>query len=178
MPSQSRRRSRILAAILISTLAPQAGSFASAAGSPASAPARPARLTPELMQKMRQLLAAKGQDGELLARFANASGLTATGQPWLKRTIYADNGSNPATTKHGFAIGRGADQGAVLDKTSPGSDIHYAYHVEPDGALLGALAYNRKTGEITMRNSAEAQTDLEVEFAFWAANVEPLLAAK
>jgi hypothetical protein len=141
---------------------------------PAAAPSAPASaLTPEIMKKMLQLIAAKGTDREAVAAYANPLGLTAAGQGWPDRQISAKGND---IVIHGFAVSRGSDQDLLLYSNTP--TIVHIYRANRNGKIVTALLLDKSAGQIITRAPAEAQSDLDAEFVYWAANVDSLIADK
>ena len=131
-------------------------------------------LPPELLSKMLRLIAAKGTDGNIPAKFVNALGMTATDQTWPDHQISAAR--NAADYTHGFALSREADQDLVISQRLP-SSIR-AYRAHRDGKIVAALIYDMQKDQITMRTPSEAQNELDTEFTFWAETVDRLIAGK
>jgi hypothetical protein len=177
MPSRACSRFLLLGAILAFVLVPSSGNVILAAGAPTAAPATHQRLTPELWQKMQQLNTAQGTDNDVSTKIANALGMTATGQGWPGHRFGALEHVNDSNlSQRIYVVSRGADQDVLLTRGTAG--VLFVYRIHRDGTLVAALSLNRETKEITMRNPAEAEADLEGEFAFWAANVDHLLEVK
>ena len=154
----------VLAVSMLAPLSAQAqGSAPNAAEVSASAP-----LTPGLLAKMLTLVSTKGRDGKIAPRFANAMGLTAAGQGWTDRQASAADG----VTNHFIAVGPGADSEILL------TALAASFRVRRDGTLLSALSVDAATRAITMRDPYDAQADFAAECAFWAQNIDSVLAQK
>jgi hypothetical protein len=129
-------------------------------------------LTPKLMSKMLQLITLRGTDQQLPASYANAMGLSASGQTWPDRQI-----ATRATLDnfiHAFSVSRGSDQDVVLYTRR--SDSVHAFRAHRDGKVVTALIFDNQTSQITMRAPAETQNELDLEFALWARGVDKLIA--
>jgi hypothetical protein len=151
--------------------AKKSGSAAASAAKTPDDPSSP--LTPEFMIKMVQLIALKGDDRVIPAAFANALGLTATGQPWPTHQIGALRGS---TDLHSFAYNNGNDQDLLL--TRKHQESVFAYRAHRDGKVVTALLWNKQTKQITMRDRVEAQAELDSEITFWAETIRPGVAGQ
>jgi len=158
----------VLAVSMLAPLSAQAqGSAPNAAEVSASAP-----LTPGLLAKMLTLVSTKGRDGKIAPRFANAMGLTAAGQGWTDRQASAADG----VTNHFIAVGPGADSEILLTALTP--KVAASFRVRRDGTLLSALSVDAATRAITMRDPYDAAADFAAECAFWAQNIDNVLAQK
>jgi hypothetical protein len=117
-----------------------------------------------LLSKMLDLIARMGTDLDIPARVANPLGLSATDKGWPSRQIVYQETASGIT--HSMAIGRGNDQDiAVNSRKADNIDF---YRIRRDGTLVTALIYDIQTQQFTERNLAEAQKNLDAEFAFWA----------
>ena len=165
-------RSAVASALLAFAVA--GGSVARAAGSPPPAAAVPspgAMLTPALLGKVLRLIDLRGVEREVPPNYANALGMTASGQAWPDRQQAATQGK----VLHGFAVSRGTDQDVVI---SVRDDVELrVFRVRRDGGMVvTACIVDLGDGDITMRAPAEAQAQLDEEMRFWATYVDQLLA--
>jgi hypothetical protein len=131
-------------------------------------------LTPEILNKIVRYIALSGIDRETAAVLANPLGLSASGQTWASRQVAVEDSQNHYT--HGFAVSRGTDQDIYLSKRLPDS-IH-AFRATRDGKVVGALFAIPSTGQVSMRDPAEAQAEFDDEAKLWADNIDALLAGK
>jgi uncharacterized protein YkuJ len=121
-------------------------------------------LTPELLGRLLDLVARKGTDYETPALVSNALGLSATGHTWRNRQVNTPD-SQPGCS-HCFAIDRGGEKDLTIVLSTP-NDLKI-YRTERNGKIVLAVIYDRKTEQITLRDPAEAQAEVNAEFAFWA----------
>jgi hypothetical protein len=128
-----------------------------------SASAQNSALTPDLLSKMLGLIARKGTDRPIAAPIANALGLSATGQEWESRQVSGPD-SRPGA-HHGFALSRGTEKDIALSLLTP--DILHAFRARRDGTIVAALTLDLRTGQLIMLSHAEAQKELDAEFAYW-----------
>ncbi|HXS99360.1 MAG TPA: hypothetical protein VN915_01660 [Elusimicrobiota bacterium] len=121
-------------------------------------------LTPDVLNRILQLIASKGTDRELVPTVSNPLGLSATGQSWPSRSVGA---GHAATDIHGFYISRGVEQDIVITLGIPGKTFS-AFRAHRDGKIVSACVTDLQTRQTTMRDPNEAQKDLDTEFALWA----------
>ncbi len=166
-------RSAVVSAMLALAVA-GGGSVARAAGTPPPAAASPgAMLTPALLAKVLRLIDLRGVQREVPPNYANALGMTASGQAWPDRQQAATQGK----VLHGFAVSLGADQDVVVSVRDD-AELR-VFRVRRDGGMVvAACIVDLGDGDITMRAPAEAQAQLDDEMRFWATYVDQLLGAK
>ncbi|MES2326477.1 MAG: hypothetical protein V4499_03995 [Pseudomonadota bacterium] len=141
----------------------------------AAAPSFPAggqTTTQVFLDKMTRLILSKGVDKAVSVDYVNALGLTPAGQDWPDHQIAADATDK---TSHAFTISRGTDQDLVLYVRRT-DGIFYVFRASRGGKSLAALTVNPQTHVITKRDADAVQKELDDEFAFWAHNVDKLLA--
>lgn len=173
MPSHTALCSFVFSVILTVALVPSSGGAepvtldAPPLIPEAAAPANvTSMLTPEVIKKIRQLIALTGTDNVLFAPVANALGFTAPGLPWLNRQI--TNGSILDNLAHVIGVSRGNDPDFMIYTQGP-TEVHF-FRVDPDGKVVAALIGDLKTGRITMRTPD--QRELNNELAFWAGTID------
>lgn len=138
---------------------------------PVSAPASGSALTPEVLNKLLQLVATKGGDKEMSASFVNALGLSPANQGWPDRQLTTLGSDNFI---HVFIISRGSNPDLVMYYRD-GNNVH-AFRSTRDGKALGALNFDTQSKVITVRTADEAQKELDDELGFWSRSVDKLLA--
>jgi hypothetical protein len=121
-------------------------------------------LAPELLNKVLDLIATKGSDREIPAPLAEALGFSASGHGWAVRQVTAYDNKNSGVL-HGFAVSREKDQDIALSLRSP--DGVYVFRAHRDGEVVAAAAYSEQTRQTSMLGQAEAQKELNTEFAYW-----------
>jgi hypothetical protein len=169
----------VLSAFLIAAFIPSIPkSLAAPTSTPAvlsskSIPDATATLSPGTLNKILQLIASKGEDGNVGAKVANALGMTAAGQPWADHKIAV---ASPDKVIHGFTISRGSDEDVIIYARWP--DGIHIFRAHRDGKLVAALSFNPQTRMITTRDAAAARQELDDEFTFWTRSVDGLLAGE
>jgi hypothetical protein len=151
--------------------APAASPMASA---PATASSPGPVLTSDLMGKILKAIQLFGGDKNADAGIASALGLTAPGQTWPDRQLGSQLDNE--TAMHGFVISRGSEQDVMIYLST--GDTALIFRSTRDGKVVAALNRNKKTRQITMLNPREAQAALNTEIAYWAANIDDILAGK
>jgi hypothetical protein len=139
---------------------------------PAGIAAADSALTPALLAKMLALVSAKGQDGKVAPRFANALGLSAPDQPWPNHQVVAGN----PDANHYIAVGPGAGSEILFTARTPSGVT--AIRVSRAGSLMSAMSLDVATHAITPLSPADARAALAAEWAFWAPIIDGFLGQK
>jgi hypothetical protein len=127
-------------------------------------------LTPELSAKIAAWRTAQGINREAPALIANSLGLSSAGQTWPDRQSAAqDTGDNSV---HSIAVGRPEGDDILLGVIRGG--ILLAFRAHANGTMISALRFDTKTQALTVRTVAEAQGDLDMEYAFYSKNIDTI----
>jgi hypothetical protein len=136
--------------------------------------ARP--LSPELMRKMRLLLARFGKDVDLDAGLSARLGFTGQNQSWATRQIAGSTASQPGT-RHSFSVSRDGNESDILIGLHTSAAL-IVIRAHPDGTTTpdAALVTDSQTGNTLPLDAGRAQACLNQEFAFWSRIADQLLA--
>lgn len=135
------------------------------ADTPTPLPTTQPPLAPELLNKMISFIARKGWDRDVPADEATALGLAA-GQSWPLRGVSSPD-PDVGDKYHGWAVSRGSDNDLLL--AAQQGQIYHFYRITRDGTIIKAIIFNRANHQITMLDSAQAQIEVNAEYAWWAA---------
>ena len=127
-------------------------------------------LAPQVLFGLLPYVASSGTDRDLPAKIANPLGLAPAGATWQYRIVVIQ-GSGPQDL-YGFGVNRGSDQDILLTH-SDATGVH-VFRAGRDGKVVAALNYVRSTGQVTVRNLAEAQADFVIIWKFWYDNLDSL----
>jgi hypothetical protein len=130
-------------------------------------------VTPELFQKMLQLVTDQGTNREMPTSYAAALGLALPQQKWAYRGII---GSSDDEHQHSFNIGlKSSREIAIVIRDL--KSIR-ASRVDSSGKVLSAVEIDLVSGDYTRREAADAQKEVNAEIDLWSSKVDTLLAAK
>jgi hypothetical protein len=148
---------------------------ATPSATPAAATSAPTpSLSPELLNKILELLARRGYDKPLYAGYADFLKLAAPGQTWIYRGFSAVNHAHP-NVLHAVAINQGPDQDMLISHVEIPVSIHL-FRIGRDGKVISSMYMNLKTQEAVAPDPAEAQAEVNSEYAYWASAIDQLLA--
>jgi tetratricopeptide (TPR) repeat protein len=122
-------------------------------------------LDPAALNKVLDLIATAGVDRDLSPTFANALGLSDTGQTWPYRGLEVRLDS-----AHLVAINRGSAPDLLIGNASA-TTISF-YRAQRNGQVVAAGSLDKATKKLTMRTPTEAQADLNAEFGYWTKNID------
>ena len=129
-------------------------------------------ITAALRSKMLQLITLAGRDRDIPAPISSALGLTPAGTAWPDHQFaFQWNGSG---TVHAIAISRGADKDVVLTVRGPAAIT--VFRARPDGTLDRAVSYFLQTQQTMPLPLGEARAQFSDELAYWAANIDAVIA--
>jgi hypothetical protein len=117
----------------------------------------------DLLSKLSELTAQKGEDVDVPAAVANALGLTDGDQNWATRQVAAPDSRSGVF--HGFAMHSGIEDVLFIGRHP---DALHVFRSHRDGKLVAAGAYNILAREVTILDPATAQNELAAEVAFWS----------
>jgi hypothetical protein len=143
---------------------------------PATVRAQSSPLSPELLDKMLDLMPSEGSDKDIPAPAENGLGISGTGQAWETHHFPASAPEDPSAPTHFFSINRGTDEDISFLRRIP--DGLYVFQTHRDGGLVMALFWDFRFKQITRLDPAKAQADLNSELAFWTSNIDKFIAEK
>lgn len=131
--------------------------------------AQSSRLAPDVLARIIDFVARRGTDRDIDSTLAARLGLSAPGQAWPSRQIATptENGNY-----HGFAVSRSSDSDMAVSFLIPSESVH-AFRVRRDGTLVAAVIRDLKTGQMIALKPADAQRELDAEYAFWTKVYHP-----